>query len=229
MKYAVIAALVGVLSLEAAHAGEESSPWPLTDVGAEQPRLTIPAEEWREDGGNVADQGTRPEPSTPGGSITERAATEVESYRDEKAHFSSLEGRLREAQLRAGIAEELAKCREAGGCPESAPSKLSTALLPMTPDSTAMSMKGGEEVVSVPSLESVVGDKGLFLTPHGRLYAGTGSVLPGGFRVVRLRLKEAMLDRNGVEYRIALKWEPKKATGNMEGGISPVSGLPANN
>lgn len=220
-------------------------------VVSDQRRLVIPADEWRLGGSpskisepNVAPVGVTSgrieRPSAPAPlvaspqNMSEHADQILRAKKIQQQGIEALERQRQESQLRAEIAEALEKCRDAGGCPESAPRPAVTvAPAPAMPlvDSTRMSVQSpaDHEPVSVPSLEGVIGDKGLFVTEYGKLYAQRGSTLPGNFRVIQISLKEAVLDRDGTEYRVALKWDPRQEYGSSPLSINPMSGSSINN
>ena len=70
----------------------------------------------------------------------------------------------------------------------------------------AMTMvKSGDDVI--PKLLHIEDNRAAFETEKGTLYAHVGSILPGGYKVVSLNMRNgARLQKNGVQYDIDVTW-----------------------
>lgn len=142
---------------------------------------------------------------------TEKSRQLVTEHLSARGEMDALRLRRERAELEAAIAKANAECRAAGGCSHTAPPIIQN-MPQQSLDSSAMSFSSNSDFVSVPGLESVIGDKALFVTSKGKLYANVGATLPGGFLVARIDLKEVVLRMDDQEYRVALKWDPRQDT-----------------
>jgi hypothetical protein len=160
-----------------------------------------------------------------GESFAAEAERLVEAHKKSKFALGNLEAHHKQARLRAEIAENLARCRAAGGCMESAPPPPAVVFAP-PPDST-VAPRQTEFPAAVPALTKIVGKRAVFSTTQGLLYAAPTESLPGGFKVDEVTVKEVVLSRDGNRYRLTLPWEPSptstplSAASALPGGTMP--------